>query len=435
MARGQRTTPVRLLSLPSEILLQIFDELPTTAFHRVLRTCRQLHELPTGFPASIYVPRLRAVGVPVEGTISRSRNEFATLLRDATLWKLLEPAASGRSRRRQTAGPPLAAETRSYVAAIPGVGCSGLTCRIVGGSKVVLGVSPKVRVEDVETQDGRSIVVHDNAKWLDDDDGTDTNRPCQLVAVNEWRGGYEGGWCRLVSASDHLSEVASFRAMDTAHVAVTHHDLVASCTAWWSLSDPDDLSTSDDRAEIKLWRITSTGPRCEWTHVLPIHTRTRSVALTSSYVVAAIDAHPLPYILVLSTVTGRPMHSPTPCLQPVLAIHAHSTSIVVQSPGQLTVYVETGSSLHVVTRVDAGDMHPARVFWLEEGSDPVVMLGDMLHPDRLCVLRPRRRERTWFFARRLAGEDGVWCLFERDRKKGGEAGGELGVFWKPVILP
>ncbi|KAJ3160849.1 hypothetical protein HDU86_008209 [Geranomyces michiganensis] len=435
--------------LPSELLLKLALYLPFPDLSRLCRTRKRLQALLALHSQSIFRPRLLALGIPDSDTVISNP---ATLLKDISIWLGMQDAA-----RRRTQGLKRADEIdlerkdpRVYFAAISGTveGGSELSVRLLGSAHLCAGTTPFFSVYRIDGP-GRpdSVLDREHVKWIDNDSAmiASAAEP-SYISLNEWAGPvYEGGHAAIFNAMDlarlrDAKPMFAGRIAKTSHSAFTSGEYLACCTAWWILPDPSDSNmgvddedeTPPSKGEICLYKINSSGEPLTklWTHVLPARTRPRSLCISATHVHSSIDASPTNYILSLPITPfgGSAVPMTTLTDSSPLCLHALDSVIISQTPGDLTIYVHLGSTrLHPIMVIPVGDVQRVALATHPRSRDPVLLVRDICHPDRLCVIRPALRTSKWFVAPRVSGDAGVWCLYLKEGK-------DVGVTWKPIIV-
>ncbi|TPX66503.1 hypothetical protein SpCBS45565_g04411 [Spizellomyces sp. 'palustris'] len=477
-----------LLDLPTDLLLYICLHLDALCILRIEQTCKTLASISRGNQGTIWRSLLEDlwgrstaanVGVNLRG------QQWRDLFREWHLWGIqLSAAANQRAKGGRLLIPAelpsyeRGNRTISYLAAVPAAGPAvGLTCQLVGDAKVCIS-SPMVSIVDLsgETKEQgweRNSIINEplkeiKAKWIDaPSPATDTRD--SLVTINEWEGQWEGGWTsvwNVETTSERQPRLLTrFRSMSTAHVAMRYNNLQASCTAWWVQPDPSTIgmSTSDDRAEIRLWRLPPSPelkPELLWCNQLDRKARARSLALSSLYLACLVEDGSGYHIQLFDVSNGALLArigeatilreggqtlfvtSPSSLLigtpfddtTGIQSIHLlPSGTLVVQAAGMVHIYsiipIHPDSThakvvVGLITRVNIGDVTPLQIV-LRTSHDPILVVRDFQSPDRVCIIRPAYIEKKWFVSRRSSGEIGMWVVHEKESAA-------LGVLWKAV---
>ncbi|KAJ3153923.1 hypothetical protein HDU89_008788 [Geranomyces variabilis] len=308
---------------------------------------------------------------------------------------------------------------------------------------LIAGTTPSASVYRI---DGPSTPVktldREYVKWIDEDDSmiAPAAEPSYL-ALNEWIGpGYDGGHASIFNAADipgsrDSQPMYAGRISKTSYSAFTSGQLLACCTAWWLLPEPEMSNGNGDpveenentahpsKGEISLYQINPSGgpPTRLWTHSLPAGTRPRTLCISATHVHTAIDASPTCYILSIPiALSGDSSAAPliTELDSSPVCLHAWNSVVIAQTPGEFVTYVNLGSLLHPIAAVAIGDVQRVALAAHPHSRDPVLLFRDICHPDRLCLIRPAQHTRKWFVAPdNCSAESGVWSLFAKDAKE------------------
>ncbi|KAI8825781.1 uncharacterized protein EV422DRAFT_514113 [Fimicolochytrium jonesii] len=515
-----------MLDLPDELIVLVLEWVSTQCLGRFQRASKGMHSLVVSNETTLYRRLLErylasldvvpAGGDAVNntlGSITTCPGQWRILLSDALLWGRNLPQTVTKRSARYAVAPTVgdkdceSSDARSYIDAVPGAGGEiGLTVRIIGPNSICTSWGG-LRIQSIDGDgecrgsisrsssnatlcgDGQGGAIEElglaqqdddvfagmNPKWIDDHTpSSDTfSGSGQLMAINEWSEDWQGGYTSIFETSEcvprkqnskePLRLVACFRALETAHIAITHGNLYAACTAWWTMPHPGDASEPKP-AFIRLFKVlndagaTQSGKTPEWTFELPAHHRPRSLALSETYLACAVEAAAGYRVMVLDVRTGALLGQVTSSVSEsgvfdrdagVQSIHLLRNVLLVQASGTLHVYLLIPSPpitnqpravlAQPLAAVQTGDVAPIHVFKLPSSTpsavqdqEPTLMVCDFQHPERVCLLQPASLKKRWVSAARVAGDSGIWCLYRDADGSKPKALSELGLVWKRI---
>ncbi|KAI8922011.1 hypothetical protein DFJ77DRAFT_444935 [Powellomyces hirtus] len=433
--------PPQLTDLPHELLIAITHHLPLSSLYTFARLNRTFQTLVSSHATTIFRPRLAAydihIDIPTHNKFNANANtdtNWEKVLRDVVLWKDLEQVRSTPG-MKCTEQETNNGENRRFFAAVSGA-AGGPSARIVhGGTHVCIISTSTIQTLPIypttpPTPDARTArTTPSYAKWIDSDTPhhhlSHSSDSYSYMAINEWRGAYEGGYTRIFDTTPTPPrQVFAGKVCDTPYIAVTCGDLLACATAWWSLPEPRELENGIENdtntgAVVTLYKINpATPPTKIWSYPLPRNTRPRTLTLSPTHLYLAIDSTQ-PHILSL------PLHTPTnpttiPTSSTPISLHIVSTILLAQTPGEITLYTHNTR----FATICIGDVLPLVVAFNPTTHQPLLVVLDLCHPERVCIVTPRTRTSRWVVAPPPPADgnaDGLWCLFGKEH-------GEINIF-------